>query len=206
MSPGVSSGCRRTLPSSMPSTIMIWDELQRGSGKTCFHVARYPVGRASQSALHFAWIVGWIGICLVSDTDIGATTNQRWPSDGPLANPHVFRAAIASQRRRSLCSSSFRMIFWLSRSYVCRVNAVPILSAFDHRHLMGWQNWPCKPTLNELIPNTSGAVRTTRRWLHSGEWQDPVLSPECYCSDGDVVACGNGDALAGFVEPPLLHR
>ena len=46
-----------------------------------------------------------VPIFLVSDTDIEATTNQRWTSEGPLANPHVSRVVIASQWRRSLCSS-----------------------------------------------------------------------------------------------------
>ena len=37
-----------------------------------------------------------VPICLVSDTDIEATVNQRWTSEGPFAegpfaNPHVFR-------------------------------------------------------------------------------------------------------------------
>ena len=46
-----------------------------------------------------------VPIFFVSDTDIEATTNQRWTAEGPLANPHMFRVVIASQWCRSRCSS-----------------------------------------------------------------------------------------------------
>ena len=39
--------------------------------------------------------------------------------------------------------SSFRMII---RSYVGRMNAPPILSAFDGRRCIGRPNWPCRFT------------------------------------------------------------
>ena len=45
-----------------------------------------------------------VPIFLVSDTDIEATTNQRWIPDGHLANPHVFRVVITSQWHGSPCS------------------------------------------------------------------------------------------------------
>ena len=47
----------------------------------------------------------FVPIFLVSDTDIEATANQRWTSEGPLVNPHVIRVVIASQWHRSLFSS-----------------------------------------------------------------------------------------------------
>ena len=50
-----------------------------------------------------------VPICLVSNTDIEATANQRWTPDGPLATPQLFRVAIGSQWRLGLCSSSFRI-------------------------------------------------------------------------------------------------
>ena len=60
-----------------------------------------------------------VPIFLVLHTDIEATANQRWTSEGPLANSHVFRAVIASQWRHSPCSSSFRIIIiYLSRMSV----------------------------------------------------------------------------------------
>ena len=60
-----------------------------------------------------------VQIFLVSDTDIEATANQRWTSEGPLANPHVIRVVIASQWRRILCRSSSRSAEKIGRVNKC---------------------------------------------------------------------------------------
>ena len=83
-----------------------------------------PIRKTPERSVSVKWEL--VQIFLVLDTDIEATANQRWTSDGA---PHVFRVAIATQWRRSLCSlcsSSFQLI--IKYLGVCRVNALPFLS------------------------------------------------------------------------------